>query len=1240
MLNIEVKNINMIKNVGEDYNLLIVNNIDNNNTIKIINTSTIIKTFELKILNIEYDILINNSKTEKIKNIILNPNDFININILNIKTNNYILIKKIIGETYFNFKKDINYKFDNDNMDSIVYVLIISNINEIYSKYINVINKIPNYIFMIDGDTKTKYDIKNKILFIKNNTDKFKVLKKILLFRYIYIFNDKISKIKLDINNENILKLCRKEILNFNKIYKNEDKYKKFKDNQYFFEKKIQLIFKNKYYSKEISSYKEVINDIPQIEENFNNKDIFEDKLNDISQIKEIIDNEDIFEDKLINDYYYKFNNISEINQINIDDIITINKNYFNTIEIDEDVLYKNHIIRNFTSFDHIKENFKENPYYIYNKKTFYELYKDFDYEFYKNKYFKDTNKSEFDILLYYHQYGRKLKHIINNNITIIVYSLILNNNCGGIIVMHNLVKIINDLKINNIKAKLFNPYNIRYNNIFSNEFADINDINENTIVIYPEIICGNPLNASKVIRWILLDLGIEMPLNHYKIWNKNDLIYFWEPKITDNIYFKQLACPWYNPIYKNYNKNERVNSCYLIKKAKLIHKNEIKNIHPENSILIDDYKNHLNVNYTDEIINIFNNCKYLYSYDPNSAFIIFAAICGCIPIVYPIENVSKIEYLSNRMMNCGGELIDFIAYGDDPNELIHAENQMQKIDYHINKINNYYLQNTIKNIKELINYNLLTNKVETYYNELNSRNNFFKNITNEEINNYHCYLKNIINELKTTTLEEFNLLKHINIINNDISYDQLLKLYHGDKVSQPNYNNLYLSWFIDCIKNRKISIISPITNTIIYTDKYFITNNLDNENTLYSICNYYFDNEEILVGLGLGTGNHPQEAHIVYVYCIRENNLMYDWINYPIQYFKNRLFVKVLYIFNNIIKKHNFDNMDNKISTIYGYMYNMAHQLFNDYTGLYLIDYNNIAINIDEIIFGNHDVYYIKNYFKKFKNINIIDNDNIKNIEKIGRGVFFKYNANYILDNTISFLKNNLIADVNNNIYKDFNYEYEKINADFIKKKYYPIFNIVLRNGSYTMVDQEITISKLINLLIEKYPNAFFYLDGFIKNSNDVNFFIEVDHSKKINDICYNYLETSDKIIKNVNTKNIKSLINTNILHLITHIENCDYGIYILGSAACNSVWICKIPGIQFGRSKIKIYEHMDKLIRENTPDINYYDDNITYNDDNSFIINEKTIFDLIPDFLPKNLAHTLINRKNKIDKTNLMFY
>jgi hypothetical protein len=201
-------------------------------------------------------------------------------------------------------------------------------------------------------------------------------------------------------------------------------------------------------------------------------------------------------------------------------------------------------------------------------------------------------------------------------------------------------------------------------------------------------------------------------------------------------------------------------------------------------------------------------------------------------------------------------------------------------------------------------------------------------------------------------------------------------------------------------------------------------------------------------------------------------------------------------------------------------------------------------------------------------------------------------------------------LARVDNNIYQILQTLSDELYLEYI--------NIVLRNGSFVMVEQEKNIANLINLLVEKYPNAFFYLDGFVNNSNDSNIFIEIDNSKKIDDIRNDYFNSCNKIIQNINTQNIKSLINTNILHLITNIQNCNYGIYILGSAACNSGWICKIPGIQLGRPHIKIYEHMDKLIRENNPDIIYLDDSdkISYNEDNSFNIEAKTIFDLIPKF------------------------
>ena len=45
--------------------------------------------------------------------------------------------------------------------------------------------------------------------------------------------------------------------------------------------------------------------------------------------------------------------------------------------------------------------------------------------------------------------------------------------------------------------------------------------------------------------------------------------------------------------------------------------------------------------------LEIFNRCEYFVSYDPCTFLSIIAAFCGCISIVYPVEGLSKEEWLS-----------------------------------------------------------------------------------------------------------------------------------------------------------------------------------------------------------------------------------------------------------------------------------------------------------------------------------------------------------------------------------------------------------------------------------------------------------------------------------------------------------------------------------------------------------------------------------------------------------------
>jgi len=337
---------------------------------------------------------------------------------------------------------------------------------------------------------------------------------------------------------------------------------------------------------------------------------------------------------------------------------------------------------------------------YICNKEQFDIYYNGFDFQYYRNKYFNGTDISDYEIMKYHHITGKNNGNSINNRVKIVIYTPPLDINCGGIIAIHNMAKTLNEL---NIQTKLYVYNGITYNNIFCTNFAHMDEIDENTIVVYPEIVSGNPLGATRVVRWILLELGIEMPLDQWKKWGVNDLVYYWEPKKEG----KQLCLNWYNPIFTNNNINgPRNNTCYLVKKGRLIHKN-INYMHPQNSICLDD------IHDLQYISNVFNRCKYFYCYDPNSSFTIFAASCGCIPIIYPISGVSSEEYFQARMFNYEGTIYNKgIVYGNNINDINRASMEINSLGDYYPRLFDMYKKTVVSFISEINQYNQLTNSV------------------------------------------------------------------------------------------------------------------------------------------------------------------------------------------------------------------------------------------------------------------------------------------------------------------------------------------------------------------------------------------------------------------------------------------------------------------------------------------------------------------------------------------------
>lgn len=183
----------------------------------------------------------------------------------------------------------------------------------------------------------------------------------------------------------------------------------------------------------------------------------------------------------------------------------------------------------------------------------------------------------------------------------------------------------------------------------------------EDVIVIYPEVILGNPLNAKNVARWILYKVGVNG--GNSQLHGDNDLIFGFKKEyscdkciITDSNLIKVFHVM--DDIYINQNKNDRSKSCFLIRKGAKWHQSFDQ--HPGNALNIDTL-NHR------QIAKVFNDCHTFYSYDPHSTYSKYAALCGCNSIVIPPSNLSSENWVLNDYDRYG------IAYGEQDLERARA---------------------------------------------------------------------------------------------------------------------------------------------------------------------------------------------------------------------------------------------------------------------------------------------------------------------------------------------------------------------------------------------------------------------------------------------------------------------------------------------------------------------------------------------------------------------------------------
>jgi hypothetical protein len=304
------------------------------------------------------------------------------------------------------------------------------------------------------------------------------------------------------------------------------------------------------------------------------------------------------------------------------------------------------------------------------------------------------------------------------DSIKIVFYTPPIDDKCGGTMVLHNLAKSINSFGYSNFKAYLYSYDHKAYPNDFCNSFYNPFLVDSNTIVIYPETIIANPLRANHVVRWVLLDLGLEVPKHHYKYaWDKKDIVYHWEPSVLKDS--KQLVNIWTNPEIKRTNfKKDRSKRCYAFKKVnnlpKTLHK-KIQTYHAKTDINIDKLS-------IKQIIETFNECETFYCYDPNTFFTIMAPLCGCITVLHPIDGVSRDSYFSSRIIchNLSGFCYDAgIAYGNDPKEIKRARQTLPEAQNQYNKLCSLHSSSVtefVHDMVSIINGKQLQNTVEKVY--------------------------------------------------------------------------------------------------------------------------------------------------------------------------------------------------------------------------------------------------------------------------------------------------------------------------------------------------------------------------------------------------------------------------------------------------------------------------------------------------------------------------------------------
>ncbi len=237
----------------------------------------------------------------------------------------------------------------------------------------------------------------------------------------------------------------------------------------------------------------------------------------------------------------------------------------------------------------------------------------------------------------------------------------------GGCRIMHKLCHLLNQTgQEAYVTAKITNP---EWNTpVYDESGFD----KENTIVIYPECIPDNLLDAKYVVRWLLYHQVAEYASSDYVF------------KLHAHYHSKEDKCDGLLEVFdydvkswKDLNLN-RNNQMIAYRKGKW--KKNFVNLNYDEWLVYDEYEKHED----EEILcQAMNSCKKFICFDDSSFISIQAVLCGCETMVVPMPDVNAEQYRTLFPIFKYG-----IAYGNSENEIERAKFTKHLLRRHVQKYN------------------------------------------------------------------------------------------------------------------------------------------------------------------------------------------------------------------------------------------------------------------------------------------------------------------------------------------------------------------------------------------------------------------------------------------------------------------------------------------------------------------------------------------------------------------------